>query len=139
MQAPCPDLSGRARFFFRAPCYGSLGAAEDIDAGEDTRGCRVAAVDHLVRLALAAVERAVDLERAGVADCPQAPPERRRDATVVRILHHPGAPPLLDQLAPLATELEFVARVIDRPGDVGAHQDAAPNRGNHGIERVRAG
>ena len=84
MQAACLDLSGEARFFFRACRDGSLGTAEDIGAREDARGCRMAAVDHLVGLALAAVKRAVDLEGGCIAYRAEAAPERCRDAPVVR-------------------------------------------------------
>src|SRR5262249_56861585 len=109
---------------------------EDVDVGEYACRRRVPAVDHLVRLALAAVLRAVHLERAGIAYRAQAAPERRRHAAIVRILHRARAPAVLDQLAPLAAELEFVARVVDRPGDIGAHQDAALDRGDHRGERA---
>src|SRR4029077_16501181 len=100
-------------------------APEDVDSGKDARRRRVPAMDHLVRLALAAGLRAVHLEGARIANRAQAAPERRRYPTIVRILHHARAPALFDQLAPLAAELELVARIVDRPGDVGAHQDPA--------------
>src|SRR5262249_59929317 len=98
----------------------------------------MAAVDGLIGLALAAVERAVHLERRGSADAAQAAPERRRDAAIVRVLHHAAAPAVLDALAPLAAELELVARVVDRPGQIGAHQHATADGSDHFVQRAGA-
>src|SRR3954470_15673778 len=124
MQAHWSVLQGIVRAE-QAPCPASLRTPEDIHVREHARRRGMPAMDHLVRLALAAVLRAVDLERGRIADGTQAAPEGRRDAAVVRVLHHARALALLDQLAPFAAELEFIARIVDRPGDVGAHQDAA--------------
>src|SRR5204862_4591521 len=103
----------------------SLRATKDIDIGESAGWRRMSGVDDLVGLALAAVLRAVHFEGARIADGAQAAPERRRNPTVVWILYHALPLSVLDQLAPLAAELEFIARVVDRPGNVGAHQEAA--------------
>src|SRR6185436_8619560 len=92
-----------------------LYAAEHLDVGKEARRRRVADVDCLVRLALAAGRRAEHLERVAVPDYAQAAPEIRRHAAVVRVLPHAGDAPVLDHLAPLAAELELVARVVDRP------------------------
>src|SRR5258708_12783763 len=96
-------------------------------------------MDHLVRLALAAILRAVHFEGARIADTPEAPPECRRYPTVVWILYHADSLSFLDQLAPLAAELEFISRVVDRPGDVGAHEYPPVDRAEHCVERARAG
>src|SRR5205823_7931 len=135
MQAHCSVLQG-IEPAEQAPCP-SFRAPEDIDPGEDARRRRVPAMDHLVGLTLAAVERAVHFEGAGIADRAQAAPEGRRDTAVVRVLDHARAPALLDELAPLAAELEFVARIVDRPRDVGANQYAAVDRADHRLERAR--
>src|SRR5438105_3540028 len=116
----------------------SLLAAENIDPGKNARRCGVAAMDRLVRLALAAVLRAVHLVAVGAARRPQAPPERRRDAAVIGILYHPFPLPALDELAPLATELELVSRVVYGPRHVGAHEHAALDRRDHLFEPARA-
>src|SRR5205085_5269353 len=121
----------------KATIFLSLGAAEHIDIGEHARRRRVPAMDHLIRLALAAVLRAVHLERGGVAHRAQAAPERRRYATVVWILYHAGAPALLDEFAPRAAELELVTRIVDRSRQVRAHQHAARDRSDHRFERAR--
>src|SRR5205823_6604150 len=75
--APCPVLWSKRRFF----CP-SFRAAENIDVREHAYRRRVAAVDHLVGLALAAVLRAMHFEGARIADGSQASPECRRYATV---------------------------------------------------------
>ena len=84
----------------------------------------MADADHLVRLTLAAVRCAEDLEGAGIADGAEALPELRGDAPVIGILHHALEFAVFYQLAPFAAELEFVARIVDRPGAVGRHQHA---------------
>src|SRR5438067_5435451 len=99
----------------------------------------MAAMDHLVRLALAAVLRAVHFEGARIADRPEAAPEGGGHTTVIRVFHDACTPPLLDQLAPLAAELEFVARIVDRPGDVGAHEHAPLDGGDHRLEGACTG
>src|SRR6478736_2605685 len=98
----------------------------------------MAGMDDLIGLALAAVLRAMDLEGALVAHRAQAPPERRRYATVVWILYHALFLSVLDELTKFAAELEFVARVIDRPGDIGSHHHAALDGGEHRVERALA-
>src|ERR1041384_3230319 len=96
----------------------------------------MAAMDGRIGLPLAQVERAVHLERRGPADAAKAAPERRRDAAIIRVLHHAAAPAVLDALAPFAAELELVARVVDRPGQVGAHQHPSADRGDHFVQRA---
>src|SRR2546426_12842484 len=96
------------------------------------------AVDHLIRLALAAILRAVNLEGARITHRPETSPECRRYATVVWILYHADSLSFLDQLAPFAAELELVARVVYRPRQIGAHQHAAAHGPEHRGERARA-
>src|SRR6266849_3104388 len=132
-QARCLVLWSNRRFF----CP-SFRAAEHIDIGEHAHRRRVAAVDHLVRLALAAILRAMHLEGARIADGAQTAPERRRYATVVWILYHADSLSFLDELAPFAAELELVARIVYRPRHVGAHQHAAAHGPEHRGERARA-
>src|SRR5256885_2295459 len=98
----------------------------------------MAGMDHLVRLALAAVLRPMHLERAGIAHGAQAAPERRRYATVVWILYHALFLSFLPELAPFTAELELIARVVDRPRNVGAHQHTALHRGKQARERALA-
>src|SRR5687767_4757188 len=98
--------------------YTSLVPAEHIDVAEYARRRRVPDADHLRGLALAAIGRAEHLPRRRVANEVEAAPERGRDAAVVRILHDGAELAVLDQPAALATELELVARVIDRPAAV---------------------
>jgi len=51
-------------------------AAEHLDVGEEARRRGMAAMDRLIGLALAAIERAMYLERRRAADGAQAAPER---------------------------------------------------------------
>src|SRR5689334_6734396 len=104
-------LSGAAR-------RGLLGTTEHFHARENARRRRMSAANGLVRLALAAQLRAVHLESRLIPHGTQAAPERGGDPTIVGVLHHAGAPAVLDALAPLAAELKFVPRVVDRPRDV---------------------
>src|SRR3984893_61744 len=91
--------------------------------------------DQLRRLALAAVGRAENLQRRFIADPFEAAPEVRRDAAIVVILDHGGELTALDQLSPFTTKLELVARIVDRPRAVGAHEYAMFDPGDHFLER----
>src|SRR4029078_6105969 len=79
----------------------------------------VADANGLVRLALSALRGAADDVAASLADTLERAPKRRGNAAIIRVAHDFGQLAVLDQLAPLAAELEFVARVVDRPGEVG--------------------
>jgi hypothetical protein len=94
--------------------------------------------DRLRRLALAAVRRAEHAHRSGVADPCEAAPELRADAAVVRILDDVPELAALDDAPALAAELEFVARVVDRPGRVGFHQHAMLDGADELVERALA-
>lgn len=98
----------------------------------------MADANHLVRFALAAVRRAQHLDGVGIADGAQALPEVRGNGPVVGIFHHAFKFTMLDQLAPFAAELEFVARIVDRPRAIGAHQDAVLDTTDHLLQRLIA-
>src|SRR5262249_36762161 len=90
--------------------------------------------DHLVRLALAAVRGPHDCEGIAIPDHLEITPEGGRDAAVVGIFDYGGEPAVLDELSPLAAELEFVARVVDRPGAIRLHIDATLDGCQHLIQ-----
>src|ERR1700676_4491586 len=110
-------------------------AAENIDRGEHAGRRGVPDADQLRRLTLAAVWRAENFQRRFIADPFETAPEVRRDAAIIGILDHGGELAAFYQLAPFTTELEFVARIVDRPRAVGAHQHAMFDAGDHFLER----
>ena len=59
-------------------------------------------------------------------------------AAVVRVLHHALELAVLDQLAPFAAELELVARIVDGPRAVGAHQHAVLDAADQLLQRLIA-
>src|ERR1700674_5124209 len=97
-------------------------AAEYIDRGEHAGRRGMSDADQLRRLALAAIWRAENLQRRFIAGPFEAGPEVRRDAAIVGILEHGGELAALDQMSPFTTKLELVARIVDRPRAVGAHE-----------------
>ena len=96
----------------------------------------MAYTDHLVGFALAAVRRAQHFERAGITHCAEVFPELRGDRPVIGVLHHALELAVLDQLAPFAAELEFVACVIDGPGAIARHQDAVLDVTDQTVQRL---
>src|ERR1700739_1369320 len=108
-----------------------LFSPKDLDVSEQAGRRGMAHTDHLIGLALATVPGPHDLERLLVPDHLEAAPEGRRNATVTGVFHHGGELAVLDQLSPLTANLEFIARVINRPRAVGLHVDATLHRGKH--------
>src|SRR5437870_3518499 len=93
----------------------------------------------LRRLALSAMRRTEHLHGVGIADARQAAPEARADAAVIRVLDDRAEPAVLDQAPALASELELVARIVDRPRAVRFHHHAAADAGDHVVHRRIAG
>src|SRR5471032_661292 len=110
-----------------------------INIAEHAGRRRMADADHLVWLALAAVRRAQDFDGVGVADGAEVLPEVCGNRPVIRVLDHAFKLAVLDQLTPLATELELVARIVDGPGTVGAHQNAVFDIADQLLQRLIAG
>jgi hypothetical protein len=98
----------------------------------------MADLDDLVGFALAAIGRAEDLVAALVADPDEVPPEGRRDAAIVGLLDDARQLAVLDESAPLAAELELVARVVDRPRAVRLHEDALLDAADELVEALVA-
>src|SRR5437667_3068712 len=98
---------------------------KDLDVRKQAGRRGMSYTDYLVRLALAAVWGPHDLEGVEIPHHLEVAPERGRDAAVVGIFDYRGELAILDELAPLAAKLEFVARVVDRPGAVCLHIDTA--------------
>src|SRR5450755_1992050 len=94
---------------------GSCVAAEDVDRGEHAGRRGVPDADHLRRLALPAVRRPENFQCRFIADPLEAAPEVCRDAAIVGVLDDGGELAAFDELSPFAAELEFVARIVDRP------------------------
>src|SRR5262245_11899787 len=92
---------------------------------------RMPYADDLIGLTLTAKRRAKHIQGVTIAGHFETAPEGGRHATVIGIFDHASELPILDQLSPLAAELEFVTRVIDRPGEVGLHVDATLHRCHH--------
>src|SRR5690349_18394185 len=112
--------------------------ATDLDVAKARRTRPVACPHHLLRLPLSAVRRApkgpvlrAGNGRAGV-------PEFGRDAAVAWVFQHADALAVPDLPADLATELEVVTFVVDRPALVGFHVNAMIG-GENLFERLRAG
>src|SRR5437773_4379087 len=84
----------------------------------------MAHVNHLVGLPLAAVGRSLNADGCLVADLLEMSPETRRDAAVIWGLHYRGQLTVFDALTPLAAELEFIAGIVDGPGNIRLHIDA---------------
>src|SRR5262249_29832035 len=61
-------------------------------------------------------------------------PELGSDAGIGRVLEHPAQLSTFDFPTDLASELEVVALVVDRPGAVGLHVDAVVNSGDELVE-----
>src|SRR6476661_8966008 len=113
--------------------------AEHVDVREHARGRCVADANRLRRLALAAERRAEHAYGVRVADAREAAPELGADAAIVRILDDVPKLAVLDDRAPLAAELELVARIVDRPRRVGLQQHAVLDPFDERVERRRAG
>src|ERR1035437_8384295 len=90
--------------------------------------------DHLAGLALATKGRAMAAFVA--ADAGQSVPEVHRDTPVVRVAHHFPQRPVLDHLTVFTAELELVAVVVNRPGPIGAHQNAKLDLANRSEEHT---
>ena len=91
--------------------------------------------DHLVRLGLSAIRRSVGLERRSVSHHPQAAPERRGDASVIRISKGLCEFAIFDPPGVFASKLEFISVVVDRPGPIRVHQDASLDRSDDRFKR----
>src|SRR5215468_10895789 len=114
---------------------------KDLDVSKQASRRGMSYTYHLIGLALTAVWGSHNLEGVEIPHHLEIAPERGGDAAVVRMLHHGGELAMLDELSPLATKLEFVARVVDRPGAVRLHIDTALHGRNHlcqaGIARLQ--
>ena len=88
----------------------------------------------LVGLALAAMGSTESQERVGVADAVEALPEGSGRAPVPRPPDDLAQYAVDDPSAPLATELELVARVVNRPRAIGFHPDAVFDAGDQLVE-----
>ena len=62
---------------------------------------------------------------AAVTDGGEGVPEGDGHASIVRVLKDPGHPSILNQMSYFAAELEFFSDIINRPGTVCLHEDAA--------------
>src|SRR5450631_2594580 len=122
-------------FTMPSDCGSSSVTSENIDRGKDAGRRRVSDADLLRWLALAAIRRSENFQCQFVADALQAAPEVSRDAAIIGVLDHGRELAAFDQLAPFAAELEFVARIVDRPRAVGPHEHAMLDAGDHLIER----
>src|SRR5713101_8317262 len=91
---------------------------KDLDVSKQAGRRGMSHADHLIGLALAAVWGPHDLEGVEIPHHLEVAPKRGRDAAVVGIFDYRGKLAMLYALAPFAAELEFVARVVDRPGAV---------------------
>ena len=60
-----------------------------------------------------------------ITDGGEGVPEGDGDASIVRVLKDPGHPPILNQMPDFATKLEFFSDIINGPGTVCLHEDAA--------------
>src|SRR3954468_12800660 len=85
----------------------------------------------LIRLTLTAKWGAEYSEGVTVAGHFETAPEGGGHATVIGIFDYGRELAIFNQLSPLAAELKFVARVIDRPGQVGLHVYPALHRCHH--------
>src|ERR1700720_1879783 len=92
---------------------------------------------HLLRLPFAAVGSSPKRPLIPRADRIHRIPELSRDAGVRRILQHAHPLALLDLPRNLASELKVITLVINRPGFVGLHINAAVSRGNQLLQRQR--
>src|SRR5262245_33194310 len=101
-------------------CMASL-PAEHFHIREHASGRGVPDADDLVGLALATERGTEHIHRVALAGHLQVTPEGGGHAAVIRVLDHGGQLPVLDPLPPLAAELEFVARIVDGPRQVGLH------------------
>src|SRR6266446_6979982 len=114
---------------------------KDLDISKQAGRRSVAHADRLIGLAVAAVRSAHDLDGVAISDHLEVAPEGGRDATVIGVFDHSRELAVLDQLAPLTTKLEFIARVVDGPRAVGLHIDTMLYRGNHlfqsGVARLQ--
>src|SRR5438105_14745084 len=114
-------------------------AAKHLYIREQSRRRRMSNVDPLVRLALAACRSAQQDNSVRIAQPFQAAPESRRHTAVIWVLHHRSKPAVPDQTAALATELEFVAAVVDRPRIICLHKNAAVDLRDELLEGGRTG
>src|SRR5580704_2732020 len=103
-------------------------------------GCgAVTCAHHLLRLAFAAVRGAPQRPLIARADGVHRIPEFCRDAGIRSILQHASALTTDDLPANLAAELEVVTLVVDRPGAVRLHVDAALGGSDQLLQRERRG
>ena len=92
---------------------------------------------HLLWLSFAAIRSAPERPLIFGTNRLQGIPELRRNARVRRVFHH-AHPLTVHDLPPnLATELEVVTLVVNRPGAIRLHQDAAVGRGNQLFQAQR--
>src|SRR5512140_2967479 len=119
------DLSGIGDADFHAP---------------EARGRRAVARPHgLLWLALAAILSSPQRPVIAVADAVAGVPELGGNAAVTRVLQHPRFLSVLDLPPQLASELEVVALVVDRPAPVRLHVDAVVGGADQFFEGAIAG
>src|SRR6185369_14372015 len=90
---------------------------------------------HLPRFSLAVVERPMQFIRRPAANAVAGAPEIGCARLIGDVAQHPADFPLVDFKESLATELEVVALLIDRPAAVAVDQNPLLDAGNELVER----
>src|SRR5512143_3614798 len=109
----------------------------DGDSPKARRTGAVAGAHGLHGLSLAAVGRAPERPVVAGADGIPGIPELGGDAGIRGVLEHAAELAALDLPSDLGAELEVVALVVDGPGTVGLHINAAVGTGNELLEAER--
>src|ERR1041385_2546695 len=108
---------------------------QHVDLPEARNGSAVADDADLARLALAIVERAVQLVGPASAETVARAPEVRRARLIRDVAQHARDLPFADLEERLPAELEVVALLVDRPAAVAVNQDALVDARHQLIER----
>src|SRR6266478_653570 len=112
--------------------------ATNLDVAK-SRGTRaVARAHHLLGLALAAIRRAPKRPVLGARDGSAGIPELGADAAITGIFQHADTLAVADLPSNLASELEVVSFVVDRPAFVGLHVNPVVSI-EHFFQRLYAG
>src|SRR5579864_1558625 len=110
----------------------------DLDVLETGGARAVTCSDHLLGLPLAAIRHAPQSPVIPVCDGHTGIPELRRDSAIGRILEHTHSLAIANLPSDLASELEVVALVVDRPASVGFHRDRMAHPAKYFIQRLLA-
>ena len=91
--------------------------------------------NRLIGFTFAAIGCAQHLECLWPTHHVQAAPKMGGNTPIARPTDEALEPALTNTLTPLTTELKLIARIVDRPGRIGGHENTIVDRRDHVIER----